>query len=273
MSRRSRLDQELVRRGLAASRSSAQQLIEQGRITVDGAPAGKPAYQVATAQSVVVSGDDDQWASRAGYKLDGVLDALGVNPSGRRCLDAGASTGGFTDVLLQRGASVVLAVDVGYGQLRWHLQTDERVTVMDRTNARHLRRADVGHPLPDLAVADLSFISLRLVLPALIDVTADAGDLVVMVKPQFELDPADISKGGVVRDPEKWAEALQGVAAVAVTHGRAVAGAQVSPLPGPSGNFEFFLHLRNETATLDTQQLLSDVVAQGVALVQDRVDK
>ncbi len=213
-------------------------------MTVDGAPALKAAAQVATGSAVVVADDRPLWASRGGHKLEGALDDLQLSPAGRHCLDAGASTGGFTDVLLQRGAARVVAVDVGYGQLLWRLRNDPRVVVLDRTNVRHLTPADVPAPPPDLIVADLSFISLRLVLPALAAVAAPEADLLLLVKPQFEVGPESIGKGGVVRDPEAWRRALEGVLDAAAEQGLHAAGGTVSRLPGPAGNIEFFLHLR-----------------------------
>ncbi len=183
------------------------------------------------------------YASRGGHKLAGALDvfaAAGLTVDGRHCLDAGASTGGFTDVLLRRGAARVLAVDVGYGQLAWALQTDERVTVLDRTNVRALTPEQVGTP-PGLVVGDLSFISLTLVLPALIRCAAPDADLVLMVKPQFEVGRERLGSGGVVRDPALRADAVRTVAAAAAELQLGVRGVTASPLPGPSGNVEYFL--------------------------------
>jgi 23S rRNA (cytidine1920-2'-O)/16S rRNA (cytidine1409-2'-O)-methyltransferase len=258
VSRRIRLDSELVRRGLARSREQAAQLIEAGRVSVGGQPARKPATQVETASAIVVAESEDgpDYVSRGAHKLLGALEAfenLGVE--GRRCLDAGASTGGFTDVLLRRGAAHVLAVDVGYGQLAWSLRTDERVTVMERVNVRDLTPEMVGEP-PTLVVGDLSFISLRLVLPALVRCAEPDSDLVLMVKPQFEVGRERLGSGGVVRDPELRAEAVGEVAASAYDdHGLGVRGVTASPLPGPMGNVEYFLWLRRGAAPLDDGQL------------------
>jgi 23S rRNA (cytidine1920-2'-O)/16S rRNA (cytidine1409-2'-O)-methyltransferase len=263
-SRRARLDAELVRRGLATSRGEAQRLIAEGHVTVDGAPAVKPATLVLPSEAVVVRPPERQWASRGGHKLAGALDALGVHPRDRYCLDAGASTGGFTDVLLQAGAARVVAVDVGYGQLDWGLRNDDRVVVRERTNVRHLRPADLPPPPPSLVVADLSFISLRLVLPALAAVADPAADYVLLVKPQFEAGPERVGKGGVVRDPEVWREVLGAVADSADRVGLGLAGATVSLLPGPSGNVEFFLHLRAGAAA--DRAMLDMAVEQGMGL-------
>jgi 23S rRNA (cytidine1920-2'-O)/16S rRNA (cytidine1409-2'-O)-methyltransferase len=240
---RARLDAELVRRGLARSRQQAAELIEQGRVVVRGVPAGKPATVVDRDTPVTVQrGDEREWASRGAHKLIGALDAFAVDVTGLRCLDAGASTGGFTDVLLDRGAAEVVAVDVGYGQLVWRLQSDERVRVHDRTNVRALELATIGGPVA-LTVADLSFISLRTVLPALAACTALDGELLPMVKPQFEVGRQRLGAGGVVRSAELRIAALTDVAAAARVLGLVVRGAVASPLPGPSGNVEYFLRL------------------------------
>lgn len=233
-------------------------------MTVGGAPAGKPATLVAPSQALVVRGEARQWASRGGHKLAGALEAFAISPSGRHCLDAGASTGGFTDVLLKGGAARVLAVDVGYGQLDWRLRSDPRVVVMERTNVRHLGPGDLSPPSPSLVVADLSFISLRLVLPALAAVAAPEADFVLLVKPQFEAGPERVGKGGVVRDPEVWRHALVQVVAAAAEAGLGLAGATVSPLPGPAGNVEFFLHLH--AGASPDQAVLDTAMEQGLAL-------
>ena len=257
MARLRRLDAELVRRGHARSREQATELVRAGRVTVAGATATKPATQVDPAVAIVVTADghDPGYASRGAHKLAGALDHFaGVDPTGRRCLDAGASTGGFTDVLLRRGAAHVVAVDVGYGQLVWALQQDPRVTVLDRTNVRELTPERVA-PAPGLVVADLSFISLTLVLPALARCAAPDADHVLMVKPQFEVGRERLGSGGVVRDPEARADAVRTVAAAAHALGLGAAGVVASPLPGPSGNVEYFLHLRAGAPPLDEAQL------------------
>jgi 23S rRNA (cytidine1920-2'-O)/16S rRNA (cytidine1409-2'-O)-methyltransferase len=262
MSRRLRLDAELVRRGLARSRDQASDLIAAGRVAVAGQVAAKPASQVATDAAITVAADRDAggYASRGGTKLAGALAAFqGLVVAGRRCLDAGASTGGFTDVLLRAGASHVIAVDVGYGQLAWSLRSDERVTVLDRVNVRSLRPEQVA-PAPELVVADLSFISLTLVLPALVTCAAPDADFVLMVKPQFEVG-RELVRGGVVRDPALRSAAVAGVATAAAGLGLGALGVTASPLPGPSGNVEYFLWLRRGAAPLDDDALASAVAA------------
>ena len=265
MTRRSRLDAELVRRGLARSREHAAELVGAGAVSVAGQPAGKPATQVEPGTSILVRADTGpSYVSRGGHKLAGALEAFtpqGLRVEGRACLDAGASTGGFTDVLLRAGARSVVAVDVGYGQLAWSLRTDGRVRVLDRTNVRDLTPEQVGEPA-DLLVADLSFIPLALVLPALVRCSAGDADLVVMVKPQFEVGRERLPAGGVVRDPALRAEAVRGVAAQAATLGLGVRGVTASPLPGPSGNVEFFLWLTAGAPPLDEDDL-QRAVAQG----------
>jgi 23S rRNA (cytidine1920-2'-O)/16S rRNA (cytidine1409-2'-O)-methyltransferase len=260
---RARLDAELVRRGLARSRQQAAELIEQGRVAVHGMPAGKPATVVDRDTPVTVRASAGrEWASRGAQKLLGALDAFGdVAVAGRRCLDAGASTGGFTDVLLDRGAAEVVAVDVGYGQLVWRLRTDARVQVHDRTNIRGVGPDDLGGPV-DLVVADLSFISLRTVLPALVACTAPEGELLPMVKPQFEVGRERLGAGGVVRDPVLRRAALGEVAAAARGLGLVVRGAVASPLPGPSGNVEYFLRLHRDP---DAEDVGDDVFDRAVA--------
>ncbi|MBB6625693.1 TlyA family RNA methyltransferase [Nocardioides sp. KIGAM211] len=263
--RRLRLDAELVRRGLARSREHASELIANGRVKVSGAVATKPATAITTDVALVVSESPDgpDYVSRGGHKLAGALAAFGpagLEVRGRRCLDAGASTGGFTDVLLRADAGQVVAVDVGYGQLAWKLRQDDRVVVHDRMNVRELTTEAIGGPV-DVVVGDLSFISLELVLDALLGVTAPDGDLALMVKPQFEVGKDRVGKGGVVRDLDLRAEAVNGVAAAAARRGWGARMVVTSPLPGPSGNVEFFLWLRRGDPTIDADHIHSVVVA------------
>jgi 23S rRNA (cytidine1920-2'-O)/16S rRNA (cytidine1409-2'-O)-methyltransferase len=294
MGSRARLDTELVRRGLARSREQAAGLIADGRVLVAGQAAAKPATQVGRDAAIAVrdpAGEPD-YASRGGRKLAGALAAFGglsasgepatpgpsagpvpaasadeagrLGPAagragglvvtGRRCLDAGASTGGFTDVLLRAGAAHVVAVDVGYGQLAWPLRTDPRVTVLDRVNVRELTPEQVAPP-PELVTADLSFISLTLVLPALVACAAPGADFVLLVKPQFEAGKGNVGAGGVVRDPAQRAAAVRSVAAAAAGLGLGTAGVTASPLPGPAGNVEYFLWLRAGAPPLEDEDL------------------
>jgi len=275
--RRLRLDAELVRRGLARSREQASDLIAAGRVRVSGAVATKAATGVTTDVAIVVADDPDDpgYASRGGHKLAGALavfQPLGLQVQGRRCLDAGASTGGFTDVLLRAGAAEVVAVDVGYGQLVWRLQQDERVQVHDRTNIRDLTVDLIGGPV-DLVVGDLSFISLELVLDALIGVTRPDGDLALMVKPQFEVGKDRVGKGGVVRDVGLRAEAVQSVADAASRRGWGARAVTTSPLPGPSGNVEFFLWLQQGAATIEAETIHTEVErSAGLGATGEKVD-
>ncbi|MBO3748608.1 TlyA family RNA methyltransferase [Streptosporangiaceae bacterium NEAU-GS5] len=327
------MDSELVRRGLARSREQAAQLIEAGRVSVQGRPAGKPATQVDLAAAIVVAElqDGPDYVSRGAYKLIGALDVFGgdvvdeagaagsemvggvekpgaagsggvafqgsarltaagtggvgrlekpgaagsegvafegsagLTVLGRRCLDAGASTGGFTDVLLRRGAAHVVAVDVGYGQLAWSLRTDDRVSVLERVNVRDLTPEMVGEP-PSLVVGDLSFISLRLVLPPLVACAAPGADFVLLVKPQFEVGKDRVGAGGVVRDPALRAEVVRDVATAAQRLGLTVKGVTASPLPGPSGNVEYLLWLGKGTghrAVSDLGAAIARAVEEG----------
>jgi 23S rRNA (cytidine1920-2'-O)/16S rRNA (cytidine1409-2'-O)-methyltransferase len=238
-----RLDTLLAQRGLFDSRARAAASVMAGEVRVGeaGERAAKPGQLVA--RDVALSVDERRrYVSRGGLKLAAALDGTGVDPAGRCCLDAGASTGGFSDCLLQRGAAHVVAVDVAYGELDWRLRTDHRVTVLERTNARSLRPEDLPYR-PDLVAADLSFISLRKVLPALLGCAAERFDALVMVKPQFEAGRERVGKGGVVRDEADRRAAVLAVAACARELGAAVLGAVASGLPGPKGNRETFLWL------------------------------
>ena len=231
-----------------------------------GQVAAKPASQVAVDAPITIEQvtDSPEYVSRGGHKLAGALAAFdSLQVAGKRCLDAGASTGGFTDVLLRAGAEHVVAVDVGYGQLAWSLRTDPRVTVLDRVNVRSLEPAQVAPP-PSLVVADLSFISLALVLPALASCAAPDADFVLMVKPQFEVGKDRVGSGGVVRDPEARADAVRGVAAEAARLGIGVRGVTASPLPGPAGNVEYFLWLRRGCPPLEEDELRR-AIAEGPA--------
>jgi 23S rRNA (cytidine1920-2'-O)/16S rRNA (cytidine1409-2'-O)-methyltransferase len=252
MARKARLDAELVRRGLARSRQHAVDLVAEGKVRIGGLPAHKVSTAVDPATPLQVrTTTGEQVVSRGAHKLAGALDHWPDLPvKGRRCLDAGASTGGFTQVLLHRGAAQVVAVDVGYGQLAWSLRTDERVAIHDRTNVRDLTPDLIGGTV-ELVVADLSFISLTVVLPALVECLATGGDLLVMVKPQFEAGRAAVGSGGVVRDAATRIAAVERVATAAQALGLGTAGVTASPLPGPAGNVEYFLWLRAGAGELE----------------------
>jgi 23S rRNA (cytidine1920-2'-O)/16S rRNA (cytidine1409-2'-O)-methyltransferase len=236
-----RLDQALVERGLVESRQRAQMLIRAGEVRLDGVVADQADQRVAPDAEVEVAARP-RYVGRGGEKLAGALDDLGVDPGGRVCLDAGASTGGFTDALLQRGARQVYAIDVGYGQLAWRLRQDERVVVIERTNIRDL--ASLEGPTPDLAVGDLSFISLRLVVPAIRRLITPAGEILVLLKPQFELGRGRVAKGGVVRSQDDRDEALTSFIEWAASEGLTVLGTAASRVAGAKGNQEYFVHMR-----------------------------
>jgi 23S rRNA (cytidine1920-2'-O)/16S rRNA (cytidine1409-2'-O)-methyltransferase len=238
-----RLDVVLVERGLAPSRERARALILARQVTVDGTVVSKAGSPVSGNANVALIAPDHPYVGRGGVKLAHALDAFGIDPRGRHALDVGASTGGFTDVLLQRGAASVIALDVGHGQLDWKLRNDPRVLVREGVNARALTDADVPHHVT-IAVIDVSFISLRLLLPAVTPFLDPPGDLVVLVKPQFEAGREDVGRGGVVTDPAIHDAAIASVTAAAVAIGLTRVAMTPSPITGATGNREFFLHLR-----------------------------
>jgi 23S rRNA (cytidine1920-2'-O)/16S rRNA (cytidine1409-2'-O)-methyltransferase len=265
VARRARVDVELVRRGLARSRQQAAELIGAGRVSIDGMPAAKPATAIAISANLTVEGADERtWVSRGAHKLIGALDAFGLAVEGARCLDAGASTGGFTEVLLDRGAREVVAVDVGYGQLAWSLRSDARVVVVERTNVRELTAEAIGGPV-DVVVADLSFISLATVLPALAACASADADILPMVKPQFEVGKNQVGAGGVIADPELRVGAVLAVARRAAQLNWHPVDVTASPLPGPSGNVEYFLRLRSGPDSALDGDALERAVRRAVA--------
>lgn len=272
MARLRRIDSEMVRRKLAPSRTKAQELIHAGFVKLDGEVVTKPARQMDPAQALLVdTASSPEYASRGAYKLAGALEILGdLAPSirGERCLDAGASTGGFTDVLLRNGAGKVVAVDVGYGQLIWRLQSDPRVEVHDRTNVRYLKTEDVA-PAPTVVVSDLSFISLTLVLPALRACADPQANFLLMVKPQFEVGRDKLGAGGVVRDTALHHFAIRQVLDAAHEVGLSAYGLAASPLPGPAGNVEYFVALKadhpNAIAQEDLDARIEEAIAEGPA--------
>jgi 23S rRNA (cytidine1920-2'-O)/16S rRNA (cytidine1409-2'-O)-methyltransferase len=237
-----RLDQALVAQGLVESRQKAQALIRAGQVRLDGRAAERADQPVASGAAVELLAGP-RFVGRGGEKLSGALEDLGIDPGGRICLDAGASTGGFTDALLQAGARLVYAVDVGYGQLAWRLRQDERVMVMERTNIRRLHV--LGGPAPDLAVADLSFISLRQVIPPLRRLLAPGAEILVLLKPQFELGRGRVARGGIVRSQLDREEALTGFTDWAVAERLEVTGTVPSRVTGAKGNQEYFVHMRD----------------------------
>jgi len=245
---RPRLDQLLVDRGLVESRTRAQALVMAGLVFSDTRRLDKPGQRVRDDLPLIVKGQDHPWVSRGGLKLVKGLDHFGLDPAGWVCVDVGASTGGFTDVLLSRGAARVYAVDVGYGQLAHKLRVDDRVVVLERTNARHLTAEHVPEPV-DLVVCDASFIGLRTVLPAALDRVRPGGALVALIKPQFEVGKARVGKGGVVRDPALHAEVCETIRAwLAERPGWSVLGVTDSPIHGPEGNAEFLIGGRRDVA-------------------------
>jgi 23S rRNA (cytidine1920-2'-O)/16S rRNA (cytidine1409-2'-O)-methyltransferase len=246
---RERLDKLLVDRGLVSSRERARALILAGKVLVDDRVLDKAGIQVPADCELRLRGEDIPYVSRGGLKLEGGLTAFGIDVRGAVCLDVGASTGGFTDCLLQRGAARVYAVDVGYGQLAWKLREDPRVISRERTNIRDLRPGDLPER-PSLAVIDASFISLEKVLPPALAIIADAAEVVALVKPQFEVGKGEVGKGGVVRDPEQQAGAVDKVRAFAEGLGCTVLGVVASPILGPKGNREFLMHLRKGRASV-----------------------
>ena len=246
---RVRADQLLVERGLAPTRAKAQALILAGRVSAAGAPVRKAGDRL-PADSPLELAEGPRHVSRAAGKLEGALEELGVDPAGRDALDVGASTGGFTQVLLERGAARVAALDVGRGQLDWSLRTDGRVVVLDGVNARQLDPSRLPFR-PSLAVVDVSFISLRLVLPAVAGALAERGEVVALVKPQFEVGRGNVGPGGIVRDPALHAQVLRDLAAFARDRGLGILGVATSRVPGAEGNREFFLHLAPGRPGLD----------------------
>lgn len=243
MALKQRLDKLMVERGLAPSREKAQALIMAGQVVVGDHAAEKAGQQVLPDVEIRIKGEVLPYVSRGGLKLEKGLDAFGIIPDGRVAIDVGASTGGFTDCLLQRGANRVYAVDVGYGQLAWKLREDPRVTVLEKTNIRHLQPEQLD-PLPDLAVIDASFISLNLVLPPTLALLTRPAEMVALVKPQFEVGKGAVGKGGIVRDPRLHDQVLANMEQLAHELGVELLGICDSPITGADGNREFLMGLR-----------------------------
>lgn len=244
---RVRLDQLMVSRGLARSRERARALLMSGVVRLDGRPAGKPGSTVSVDAELSLIEPDHPYVGRGGVKLAGALDRLSVDATDRVVLDIGASTGGFTDCLLRRGARRIYALDVGVGQLDWSLRNDPRVVPIEGKNARYLQPDDLPERV-DLIVVDVSFISLRLILPVLPALLAEQGEALLLVKPQFEVGRREVGQGGIVRDPGKHRAVLHSIAGASGEHGFRVAGGCAAPIRGAEGNQEFFLHLHRGAA-------------------------
>lgn len=260
-----RLDQLVFDRGLTESRERAKTTIMSGVVFVNGQRVDKPGTSVAPDASVEIHGETLPFVSRGGYKLDKALKVFPVDPSGKVCIDCGASTGGFTDVLLQHGAARVYAVDVGYGQLAWKLRTDERVVNIERTNLRYISEAEIPEPL-DLAVMDVSFISIRLVLPAVQKLLKDGADLICLIKPQFEAGREAVGKKGVVRDPSVHKEVIRQILDFAASQSLRVEGLDYSPIKGPEGNIEYICHMKNSEGSAAAVDVDAVVAASHEAL-------
>ena len=239
-----RLDQLVYEQGFTESRERAKTTIMSGLVFVNGQRADKPGTPVDPEAKLEVRGDALPFVSRGGFKLDKALKVFPVDPAGKICIDCGASTGGFTDVLLQHGAKKVYAVDVGYGQLAWKLRTDERVVNLERTNLRYVTREQIPES-PELAVMDVSFISVRLVLPAVKELIVPGADIICLIKPQFEAGRDEVGKKGVVRDSAVHREVINAVLDFAPTAGLSVQGLDYSPIKGPEGNIEYICHMKN----------------------------
>ncbi len=238
-----RLDKVLVKRGLIKSRQMAQAFIMEGKVWVDGERVDKSGAWIAADAEVVINGEESPYVSRGGVKLVKALDCWKIEVSGKNFLDVGASTGGFSDCLLQRGAARVYAVDVGYGQLAWKIKCDERVISLERSNIRYLSKEKFKDEL-DSAVIDVSFISLKKVIPKVVELIRIGGEIIALIKPQFEVGKGEVGKGGVVKDVEKHKEVIDGISSFALNMTLQIAGVLESPLLGPKGNKEFFIYLR-----------------------------
>lgn len=242
--KKTRLDQLVFDRGFTESRERAKTTVMSGHVFVNGQRADKPGMPVGEDAVIEVRGEALPFVSRGGYKLDKALKVFPVDPAGKVCIDCGASTGGFTDVLLQHGAAKVYSVDVGYGQLAWKLRSDPRVVNLERTNLRYVTDEQIPEKL-DLAVMDVSFISIRLVLPAVKALLKDGADLICLIKPQFEAGREEVGKKGVVRDEAVHREVVEQILAFAPTIGLSVLGVDYSPIKGPEGNIEYICHMLN----------------------------
>ncbi|RLA85552.1 MAG: TlyA family rRNA (cytidine-2'-O)-methyltransferase [Deltaproteobacteria bacterium] len=245
LGKKERLDKLMVQRGLVPSREKAQAIIMAGMVRVDGQPARKPGQMVKEDVTIEVLGDPIPYVSRGGMKLEAALDRFSVPVRGKVCMDVGASTGGFTDCLLQRGAERVYAVDVGWGQLHWKLRRDPRVVVLERRNIRYLPKEEIPEEI-DLATIDTSFISLKLVIPAVLKFLKDRAEILALIKPQFEVGKGEVERGGVVRDPQKHRRVIREIWEFVRSLGLSPQGVMESPLLGPKGNKEFFIYIKKD---------------------------
>ena len=245
MGKKERLDKLMVQRGLVPSREKAQAIIMAGMVRVDGQPARKPGQMVKEDVKIEVLGDPIPYVSRGGVKLEAALDRFSVPVEGKICMDVGASTGGFTDCLLQGGAERVYAVDVGWGQLHWKLRRDPRVVVLERRNIRYLPKEEIPEEI-DLATIDTSFISLKLVIPAVLKFLKDRAEILALIKPQFEVGKGEVERGGVVRDPQKHRRVIREIWEFVRSLGLSPQGVMESPLLGPKGNKEFFIYIKKD---------------------------
>lgn len=270
MKHKERLDVLLVSLGLAESRAKAQATIMAGEVYVNGQKADKSGTEVDITANVEVRGSACPYVSRGGLKLEKALKNFGVDPTGFVCSDSGASTGGFTDCLLQQGASKVFAIDVGYGQLAWKIRNDPRVVVMERTNIRYVTPEDLGEKL-DLSVVDVSFISLSLVLPVIRSLLKETGQVLCLIKPQFEAGKEKVGKKGVVRDPAVHEEVLQNFISLAKSLDFAIRDLTFSPVKGPEGNIEFLAHLSMQPGQ-DSYPQPGDLVAQAHVALKGGVE-
>ena len=245
MGKKERLDKLMVQRGLVPSREKAQAIIMAGMVRVDGQLARKPGQMVKEDVKIEVLGNPIPYVSRGGVKLEAALDRFSVPVEGKICMDVGASTGGFTDCLLQRGAERVYAVDVGWGQLHWKLRNDPRVVVLERRNIRYLPKEEIPEGI-DLATIDTSFISLKLVIPAVLKFLKEQAEIIALIKPQFEVGKGEVERGGVVKDPRKHEKVIREIREFVQSLGLSPQGVMESPLLGPKGNREFFIYIKKD---------------------------
>ncbi len=258
MKRKERIDKVLVERGFVQSRERARALIMEGKVLVNGRLVDKPGLHIGIESEIKLCGEDNKYVSRGGLKLEGAIKAFGIDPKGKIVLDVGASTGGFTDCILQFGAQKVYAVDVGYGQLSWKLRNDPRVVNLERKNIRYLKKEEIGEDV-DLILIDTSFISVEKFLPHILGFLRDGGEILCLIKPQFEVGKGEVGKGGVVKDPSLHKKVIERITKFSEAIGLKVNGVIESPLLGPKGNKEFFIYLKKSESVIrwESQENLS----------------